>query len=244
MHTACPTHNLHKNKLLEIRNLTTTIGTYTVHSKLNFELYEREVFVLYGPSGSGKSTLLKALLETNSVETSGEFLWKGRVLNRSQLPMMVGFQPQSSALLSDYTVGENIAMPLIYVHNISEHLAYQLVAARIQLFQLSADLFYKYPAMLSGGERKIASFARATILDPELVILDEPASGLDPQNVELLCKAIQVIKKQSAVLCITHTPIPADRYGLLYKKQIVSGTKNELLHSTVDEIGAFARALV
>ena len=220
------TNKTNKIHLLQIKNLTVHIGNNILLDNLNFELKSGEIFALMGQSGAGKSTFLHTLLGNHKY--TGEILWEGKPWDIDQLPWRIGFQPQHSGLLSDHTVGENIAMPLRYVANLPENIAMELAMARMLLFNLDANVFWKYPNELSGGMKRRVALARALVLDPPLLILDEPIAGLDGENVENFYKLLDSLTN-TAVLCVTHNKMKAHFYGVLDKGKIHAGNKTEIL---------------
>ena len=192
-----------------------------------------ELIALMGYSGSGKSTIVDFIINNKeaSKNSKGELLWLGEKWDNLKVPFRIGFAFQNGGLLAEYTVAENIAMPLEYVSNLSKELSIELAWAAMQAVGLRKDSFNKYPNMLSGGMLKRCSIARAIVLDQDLIILDEPLSGLDLPTGKNLMELIRGLGK--TVLCITHHFIKADRYFILHNGAMLQGTEGELRSDTL-----------
>jgi phospholipid/cholesterol/gamma-HCH transport system ATP-binding protein len=169
-----------KSASVEVRGLRKSYGGQAVLKGLNFTVQPGELFVIMGPSGSGKSVLLKHLIGLETPD-AGEILIGGlpingaRVMDRYRMAMVF----QSGALLSSLSVGENVGLYL------SEHRLKTpaeiaaVVAEKLALVGLK-DVADKSPAELSGGMRKRVAIARSLVIDPQIILYDEPTSELDP----------------------------------------------------------------
>ena len=151
----------------------------------------------------------------------------GEEWDNALVPFRIGFAFQNGGLMSHYTTAENIAMPLEYVSDLPHDLAMDISWAAMQAVDLNREAFSKYPHMISGGMLKRCSIARAIILDQDLIILDEPLSGLDPPTAKNLMNLIKNLGK--TVMCISHQFIKADRYFVLHNGSMLQGTEEELL---------------
>jgi phospholipid/cholesterol/gamma-HCH transport system ATP-binding protein len=178
-------------------------GEQVVQSDLNFAIARGEIFVIVGASGSGKSSLLRHLIGLQW-PAAGQVLI-GEEAALSALRRRFGVMFQAGALWSAMTVGENLMLPMRLFTTLPRRLREQ--RARLKLALVGLDgAFELMPAQLSGGMRKRAALARALALDPELLFLDEPGSGLDPVNAARLDGLILQLRAHlgTTVVMVTH----------------------------------------
>jgi len=216
--------------VLEVRNLITRFGTHLVHDSISLRIDRGQIVALFGPSGAGKSTLINFIFYGNP-NSSGELLWEGKTWNREDISKKIGVAPQHGGLLSDYTVLHNVAMPLKYVLGYSTSLAYEIASARLQEFGLGNRSYAQYPDSLSGGMLRRASIVRAMILEQDLLILDEPLSGLDLESSRNVSSIISNLS--CSVLCVTHEYIKADLYLVLYEGGLICGNYKQIREDPV-----------
>ncbi len=201
-----PSHNNHSGVGIEVRGLRKSFDEQEVLKGVDFGVKPGEIFVIMGPSGSGKSVLLKHLigLETpdeGEILINGESILSEFTLEKYRLAMVF----QSGALLNSLTVGENVGLYL------SEHRLKppeeieKIVSQKLRDVGL-ADAINKTPAELSGGMKKRAAIARALVIEPQLILYDEPTSELDPLSAVNIGQEIVKLKGRIGVtsLVVSH----------------------------------------
>ncbi len=184
-----------KNELNEIviimENIDTQLGGHWVHQQLNLSIKRGEIIAIVGGSGTGKSTILREILGLQT-PSSGDIKLFGKSLssyNMDEIALLrhrCGVLFQQGALFSGMTVLENVAFPLHELKHLSQKEVDEIALLKIVLSGLEVEAAIKYPAELSGGMLKRAALARAIVMDPELLFLDEPTAGLDPISASAL----------------------------------------------------------
>jgi phospholipid/cholesterol/gamma-HCH transport system ATP-binding protein len=228
--------------VIEIKQLTTRFGDHVVHDGLGLEVRRAEIFALIGGSGSGKSTLLREMIllqrpDSGSIRVLGVDLQKladgddeARALRERW-----GVMFQHGGLFGALTVTENVGLPLREHTALADVLIDEIAAWKLAMTGLKPEVGAQYPSELSGGMMKRASLARALALDPELLFLDEPTAGLDPQSAggvdELVLKLRDLFGL--TIVMITHDLDllwqVADRVAVLAEGKVQGiGTMSEL----------------
>src|SRR6202046_5467150 len=191
---------------LVVRGLRKSFDGQEVLKGLDFEVRPGEIFVIMGPSGSGKSVLLKHLIglekpDEGTILIEGQPISDPAVKARYRLAMVF----QSGALLNSLTVGENVGLYLTEHRLKSPEEIEKIVSEKLRDVGL-ADAGKKPPAELSGGMKKRAAIARALVIEPQLILYDEPTSELDPLSAVVIGEEILKLKKRIGVtsLVVSH----------------------------------------
>ena len=234
---------------LQVRGLRKCFGDEEVLNGIDFEVQPGEIFVIMGPSGSGKSVLLKHLIGLERPD-EGEILINGESI---QLPEVaakyrMALVFQSGALLNSLTVGENVGLYLTE-HRLKppEEIA-RIVAEKLEAVGLK-DATDKMPSELSGGMKKRAAIARALVIEPQLILYDEPTSELDPLSAAVVSGEILKLKRRIHVtsLIVSHDRDlafgVADRIAVINEGRILTiGTPDEVKRKSDSLIQQFLQA--
>ncbi len=235
--------------VIEGHGLAMTFGTKRVFADINVGVRPGEVLAIVGGSGCGKSTLMRqlALLQT---PTSGSVTVFGATLTDMEdgragaLRSRLGVMFQNGALFGDLTVLENVSLPLQEHTDLSLPLIEQVAMLKIALAGLEPEAAALYPSQLSGGMRKRVAVARGIALDPAILFLDEPSSGLDPISADAMDELVLQLKETLglAVVLVTHDMDSlwrvADRILLLSDGRVAA---EGAIHELVDSSNAAAR---
>ncbi len=219
--------------VLEARDIFFAYDERPIFQGLDFQLRREEIYVVLGKSGGGKSVFLKLLSgllvpEKGSVQVNGMDLATASKESLKALRARMGFVFQEAALISNMSIYDNVALPLRYHSDLTEPEVRARVAEMMALFEVDRKYDPLLPAQLSLGLRKRTALARALVLGPDLVFLDEPAIGLGAETDRLLARVWQHCRTK------THTSLVvatgewllafelADRFGLLGNGKIMA----------------------
>lgn len=230
-----PNNNHSSGIGLKVSGLRKSFGGQEVLRGVDFEVRPGEIFVIMGPSGSGKTVLLKHLIGLEEPD-AGEILINGEPIATSEIAakyrMALVFQ--SGALLNSLTVGENVGLYLTEHRLKSTEEIEKIVAEKLEDVGLK-DAIDKMPADLSGGMIKRVAIARALVIEPQLILYDEPTSELDPVSSVNIGNEILELKQRTHVtsLVVSHDRDLAfgiaDRIAVMVEGRIVtSGTPDEV----------------
>jgi phospholipid/cholesterol/gamma-HCH transport system ATP-binding protein len=192
--------------IVEIRNLRYAVRGRAIFDGIDVDIAPGRITAVMGPSGTGKTTLLRLITgqlvaDSGSVMVAGEDVGKLRGEALYSLRRRMGMLFQNGALLTDLSVFENVAFPLREHTNLSERLIRQLVLTKLQAVGLrgAAGLM---PSELSGGMGRRVALARAIVMDPEILIYDEPFVGLDPISLGVILRLIRHLNDALGVTSI------------------------------------------
>ncbi|MDX6536146.1 MAG: phospholipid/cholesterol/gamma-HCH transport system ATP-binding protein, partial [Gaiellales bacterium] len=227
---------------ITVENCFKAFGSNAVMKGLTLGIPEGMITVVLGPSGTGKSVLIKHLIglmfpDDGDVKVHGESVPDMRMSELLEMRKRFGILFQDGALFGSMNIYDNVAFPLRQNTDKSEEEIAEIVHGRMAEVGLGeAEL--KMPGELSGGMRKRAGFARALVLEPEILMFDEPDSGLDPVRTALLCHLIQKVHAENGgtYIVITHDIASARRIGeylaVLWKGRIVQAGDREAMFTS------------
>ena len=237
-----PAGETNSNGVLTVKNVTKRFGPQLVLDNVSLEIEKGKTTVVIGPSGCGKTVLIKHLIVLLR-PTSGEVYFKGqRVDNLSEHELNevrthYGFLFQGGALFDSLTVFENIIFPIRQHVKIKEWRDVEdLVKGKLAMVGLDGFQNY-YPANLSGGQRKRVALARAIALNPEVILYDEPTTGLDPIRSDVINELVLKLKRELGVttVVVTHDMTSAykiaDRIIMLHNGKIVADGDSEQIRN-------------
>ncbi len=233
--------------MVDIVDIVKKFEKNIVLNGVNLHIPAGETMVIIGESGCGKTVLLKSIIglikpEQGSIAIDGEDITK---LNRTELyetRKKMGMLFQGAALFDSMTVEENIGLPLKFHENISNDLIRKKVEEKLHLVGLSG-IGEKKPAELSGGMKKRVGLARALIMDPQLVLYDEPTTGLDPIRAHSINNLIveTQCKLDITSIAVTHDLISAQKIG---NRVAMLSEGNIVFEGTFDELEKCSKPVV
>lgn len=235
---------------IQVRGLKKAFGAHEVLRGVELDIERGHINVVIGGSGQGKSVLMKHLMgllkpDAGHIWVDGEDVVAMDDVQLNKLRRKFGMAFQYAALFDSLTVEQNVAFPLVEHTKKSKAEIHELVQARLHSLGLR-NIEKKFPAELSGGMRKRVGLARALILEPEILLYDEPTTGLDPVATKNVDDMIRDISKETGVtsVVISHDMAStfriADRISMLYEGKIaVSGTPDEFKRSQLPFVREF-----
>ena len=228
--------------VVELREVSLSFGEKRVLDAISLAVDPQERLVIIGQSGMGKTTILRLVLGVIQ-PTSGSVLFKGQDISSltradlQQIRTRIGMVYQDAALLSSVTVSENLALPLQELTRKSGREIDRIVAEKLELVEMGGE-GKLMPFELSGGMRKRVGLARALVMEPELILFDEPTQGLDPVVSAVIDKLIIDLTERSKVTSIIVTHLMdsafrvATRMAMLHRGRIVAeGSPTEMRQS-------------
>jgi len=221
------------NGVLRIKNLTKKFGSNLVLDDITLSIEKGKTTVVIGPSGCGKTVLIKHLIVLLRPTLGEVYFKKQRIdnLNEGELNKIrthYGFLFQGGALFDSLSVAENIIFPIKQHYEITDwRQVEELIKTKLAMVGLDGFQNY-YPAKLSGGQKKRVALARAIALSPEVILYDEPTTGLDPIRADIINELILKLQRELGVttVVVTHDMVSAykiaDRIIMLHNGKIIA----------------------
>ncbi|OHC00573.1 MAG: ABC transporter ATP-binding protein [Planctomycetes bacterium RIFCSPLOWO2_12_FULL_39_13] len=236
--------------IIEFKDVYKSFNGLIVHNGINLSILEGEIISLLGGSGSGKSVLLKELIGLMKPDMGNIIVMDTNVTQLREDDLIklrehVGMLFQGSALFDSLTVFENVAYPLREHLKLTEEEIKERVAEKLKLVGLSG-IETKMPAELSGGMKKRVGLARAIATEPDIILYDEPTTGLDPITAQRINELIIELRRKLGIttIVVTHdlhcVKTVSDRIAMLYDGKILTvGTWEQLATSGLQAVKDF-----
>jgi phospholipid/cholesterol/gamma-HCH transport system ATP-binding protein len=231
---------------VRVAHLTKSFGRQNIWHDVSFTLPAGEISALLGPSGTGKSVFLKCMIgllrpEGGTCLIDGEDIVSASEKDMLRIRRLFGVLFQDGALFGSLPLFDNVAFPLREHTKKTEAEIRTIVLEKMEMVGLSGEE-HKLPGEISGGMRKRAGLARALVLDPQIILCDEPDSGLDPVRTAYLAQLLVDINTQldATILVVTHNIALArslpDNIGMLFRRSLVSFGPREVLLTTEEPV--------
>lgn len=244
--------------MIKIVNISKSFGDFVVLKNVNFEISKGKTLVILGKSGTGKSVLLRIIIgllepDEGSIFINNFDITKININQLNQIRKKIGFLFQNSALYDSLSVRENLEFAL----RDRKDLSYKEITKRVEKYLDAVkliDAIDKMPSELSGGMRKRVALARALIIEPEIILYDEPTTGLDPITTREISYLISDVQKEFNLtsIVVTHdlecVRIVADKIAVLHMGEIkyygdYAGLLNSNEEIVMDFLGKKERGL-
>ncbi len=239
-----------QESLVEVKNLTVQFGKQLVLRDINLNIPAGQTVAILGESGCGKTVLMKSIVGLVK-PTLGSIMFDDEDINQlserqiSHLRLRFGFVFQNAALFDSMTIGQNVAFPLRQHGRFTDDQVREMVLSRLSEVGLPDSVVRKKPAELSGGMRKRVGLARALIMNPELIVYDEPTTGLDPIMADVINELIIRTRRRNPVtsIVVTHDMTTAKKVAdrvvmLLPVPRLEEGEGQVIFDGSVPELNA------
>lgn len=194
--------------MLELQQFSKSFKDKVIFKKTNFQALEGELTVVFGKSGIGKSTLLDMIAGLTPFD-DGHYSFLGKSLDQSNDRIMsafrsqtIGYIVQDFALMDDYTIKENLWLPSYYQANHDKEAVAKRIDDLVQRFGLT-DLLDKKVKLISGGQKQRVAIIRSMVLNPKLILADEPTANLDDENFEIVMQLFQEAKAAGNIVIVS-----------------------------------------
>jgi len=224
--------------IITLKNVSKSFGTLSVLKDISIQIPSGQTTAIIGPSGTGKSVMLKLIVgllhaDCGEISCFGTDMARASITELYAVRQRFGMLFQDGALFDSMTVGQNVAFPLVHHHkSMTETQRRQRVEATLELVELP-NMYQRHTSDLSGGQRKRVGLARAIVTEPEVVLFDEPNSGLDPITSDAIDALICRMKKMLGItfVIISHDIVGtinvADHIAMLYEGRIVQSAPTD-----------------
>ena len=238
--------------IVEVRDLVAKYGEDTILEDISIDIYPEQVTVIVGGSGCGKTTLIKNVFKlyqpySGSVRIFGEDITDMDEVEYEQVLKRIGMLFQNGALINSMNLFDNISIPLEQHTNLPLSIIDKIIKVKLNLVNLG-DALELNPSELSGGMKKRAALARAIVLDPEILVCDEPSAGLDPLTSASLDELILKLKSlfKMTIIIVSHELASihriADRLIFMDNGRVLfTGSLEEAKRSKIPEVETFFR---
>ena len=234
--------------LVRVEGMSVTFGTQTVLRDINLSIPAGQTLALLGESGCGKTVLMKTIIGLIN-PTKGRVFFDDEEIQTltdqelSRLRLRFGFVFQNAALFDSMTIGQNVAFPLMQHGNFTSQQVHDMVLSRLSEVGLPDSVVFKKPAELSGGMQKRVGLARALIMNPEVIMYDEPTTGLDPIMSDVINELIVRTRRKTPVtsIVVTHDMNTAKKISdrvimLMPSPRLAPGENQIIFDGTVPEL--------
>jgi len=216
-------------KIIEVKKISKKFGKLSVLSDVSLTVEKNQIISIIGPSGSGKSTLLRTIVNFEDID-KGEIFIEGKNNKTKDAISKVGMVFQNPNLFPNKTVIDNLISAPILVKKMNKNMAKKLGEYYLKKVNLLNKENY-YPSRLSGGEAQRVAIARALVMQPDILLLDEPTSSLDPELVNEVLITIKKLAKEITILIVSHeikfVKEISDKIYFMDKGKIITSGKPE-----------------
>lgn len=238
---------------VELRDVHKAFGPKKVLQGVNLSVAKGESLVIIGGSGTGKSVAIKTILglltpDSGAVLIDGEDVTRVTGAKRDEINSQTGMLFQMAALFDSLPIWENVAFAPLSDKKVARRDAKDLAAEKLRLVGLGTSVLDRYPADLSSGMQKRVGLARAIANDPEIILFDEPTTGLDPIMADVINNLIVAVNKEvgATALTITHDMGSAvkigDRVAMIYQGKVVwAGPASDVKNTGVEVVDQFVQ---
>jgi len=227
--------------IIRLRDISVQFRHQAVLQQIDLDIHRGETLAIIGESGCGKTVLMKTMVglirpEQGSVLFDGQDLSKLSQTELTRIRRRIGFVFQNAALFDSMTIFDNVAFPIWQHESADDREIRERVMERLAEVGLPAEVAFKYPAELSGGMRKRVGLARALVLQPELIVYDEPTTGLDPIMSDVINELILATRRNHPVtsVVVTHDMRTArkvaNRVVMLFPRRRLQSGQSQVLY--------------